>query len=419
MSARDATHDEQLTRESRLTGVTGLMPLSSLIALFISGLFVYWLFHGDLYRFYASFVFLFYSWTNSMWISVVMLGVFQTILMIPLRIVRIFRADSLKELLEDISAIKHPGQQQSAVKQKFSLGNADFLFYLVDFMIQLTTFLTIGRLFLTDFYSKPLDPSKLYDFVSYPAYPIQDRFFQIPYPVITQTMDLGFNIVVLVWLAIFMFQVLLWVGRLFGQYAKGMSAKPSAAVLRAKTLSKYSIGYFIFVFLISWLVLTHVPTGLGIRIFSGDVAFQNSTFNTVTAIATFLTLLWFDVNKIARKKAKAREAGIEEYLVAAMGRKMFREGFFTAGVVGLGAYYITNQIPCAFELSIFTLEIISLLAPVTMDKWIQNLAKPKEPEAETPPPVEPPAAPPAPPAEPPAQKPPANFWEWLVAGFSH
>ena len=81
---------ERLISENRLSGTTGLLPLSSLITIFITGLFVFWLFTGDLYRFYASMVFMFYSWTHSMWISVVMLGVFQTILLIPLRIFRTF-----------------------------------------------------------------------------------------------------------------------------------------------------------------------------------------------------------------------------------------------------------------------------------------------------------------------------------------
>ena len=39
-------------------------------------------------------------------------------------------------------------------------------------------------------------------------------------------------------------------------------------------------------------------------------------------------------------------------------------------------YFITNRIPSAFELSIFTLEIISLAAPLTLDKFILKMKKP-------------------------------------------
>lgn len=384
-------HPERLVSENRLSGTAGLLPLSSLVVILIVGLFVYWLFTGDLYRFYASVVFLFYSWTHSMWISVIMLGVFQTILLIPLRIFRTLRRDNLKDMHEKIAILENPSLQQQAVKQSFSLGNRDFLFYLLDFIIQLTTFLTIGRLFLTDFYSRPLNPASLYSWVTYPVYPILDRFFKIPYPVITSTVDLGFSRVILVWLTILFFQFAIWIGRNFVAYAKGNAPKPSLATVKAKTLSKYSLGYFAVVFWLSWLLITHIPTGLGIRIFSGDVAFQNDSFNTLTAIVTFLTLLWFDANEIAEKKAEAKKANIKPYLIGKMGRRMFKESMITAATVGLGAYYITNQIPCAFELSIFTLELISLLSPLTLDKWIKKSAEPKpiEPPVESTPPVSP------------------------------
>jgi|GEM_PF-318876 len=400
---------DQLISESRLSGSTGLLPLSSLVAIFVAGMFIFWLLSGDLYTFYASAVFLFYSWTHSMWVSVVMLGIFQTLLLIPLRIFRTLRANNIKDMHEKIAILENPGLQQQAVKNSFNLGNKDFLFYLLDFVIQLTTFISIGRLFLTDFYSQPLDPTRLYDWVQYPVYPILDRFFKIPYPVITRTIDLGFGKVILAWVVILFFQIAIWIGRNFVAYSNGNAPKPSLATVKAKTLSKYSLGYFGFVFWLSWLIMTHIPAGLGIRIFSGDVAFQNNTFNTVTAIATFLTLLWFDANEISEKKAEARKAKIKPELIGKMGRRMFKESMITAMTVGMGAYYITNQIPCAFELSIFTLEVISLLSPITLDKWIKNAAKPKPVEE---PPVTPPPAPVAvAPAAPVLEPKRPNLWQ--------
>jgi len=374
----DSTSD-QVSQENRLSNVTRILPLTSLIVLFLVGLFFWWMLTGQLFRFYASAVFLFYSVTKSMWISVILLGVFQTLVLIPLRIFRTIRADSLKDMHDRVAMLQHPGLQQQALRKSFNLGNKAFLFYLLDFTIQLTTFLTIGKLFLTDFYSHPLNPARLYSWVPYPEYPILDRFFKLPYPVITNTMDLGWRTIILVWVAIFVFQIVLSVGRNFVAYARGLVKKPTVASLKSQTLSKYSLGYLGVVFWLSWLILSHLPTGLGIRIFSGDVAFQNSTFNTVTAIATFLTLLWFDVHEIAEKKTKAREAKVAKSLIDKMGRIMFRESMFTAIMVGLGAYFITNQIPCAFELSVFTLELISLLSPLTLDKWIREGMKPKPP----------------------------------------
>jgi len=52
--------------------------------------------------------------------------------------------------------------------------------------------------------------------------------------------------------------------------------------------------------------------------------------------------------------------------------EMFKNSLFNSALIGLAAFYITNQIPSAFELSIFTLEIISLISPLTLDKLILN-----------------------------------------------
>lgn len=383
-SPADTSDEEQLTQNNRLTNVTGILPLTSILVLLVIGVLFWWMITGEIYRFYASAVFLFYSWTKSMWISVILLGVFQTLVLVPLRIFRTIRADNIKDMHERIAMLKNPGSQQRALRKSFSLGNRTFLFYLLDFSIQLVTFLSIGKLFLTDFYTTPLNPVRLYDWVPYPEYPILDRFFKIPYPVVTSTVDLGWNVVLMVWFGILVFQMVLWVGRTFVKYGRGESKMPLAAAVKSQTLSKYSIGYFIVVFWLSWLILTNLPTGLGIRIFSGDVAFQNNSFNTLTAIVTFLTLLWFDVNEISLKKKEARKENVPDHLIDKMGRMMFRESIFTAGVVGLGAYFITNQIPCAFELSIFVLELISLLSPLTLDKWIQSSMQKKDKPPEEP-----------------------------------
>lgn len=63
---------------------------------------------------------------------------------------------------------------------------------------------------------------------------------------------------------------------------------------------------------------------------------------------------------------------------------MLKDTLKNATLIGLGAYFITNQIPSAFELSIFTLEIISLASPLTLDRIILgSIAKPAVAEATT------------------------------------
>lgn len=357
----------------------GLISMRSLASGFILLLIVYAFFSGIMTQFYASAVFGFYALTKSMWISVVLLGVFQTIILIPLRILRVRRSQNIKEFQEETEEISHSFLQQKQLKQQFNFGNATFLFYLVDFMIQLTTFLSIGRLFLKDFYSTPLNPDWLYSFIPYPEYPILDRMFQIPYPIVTKTHNFGFSgmLVLLVLFAAVMTGL-----EMFRRWKKKKRATSSKIELPAR----YFVTYAVFIVIASWFLATHFPAGFSLGIFSGDVATPNPRLNTVTAIVTFLTLLWFGYQRIRRVSDMAREEGIPEHKIEATEKRLFADSVKTASLVGLGAYFITNHIPSAFELSVFTLEIISLSSPFTLDKLVLKANKKQQKPEENQPP---------------------------------
>lgn len=342
-------------------------PLQTIITTLIVIFLFYAFFSGLTYKFYASIVFSFYALTKSMWISVVLLGVFQTLLMVPLRIVRLLKENHIKEFTANVVELKDESTMHKTIKDNVSRGNLTFLFYLVDFVIQLVSFVTIGRLFLTDFYNIPLDPTRLFSFVPYPEYPIQDVFFKIPYPVITQTVDLGLHAVLIVWVVLGALQALVHFIRIAYRNAlKRGETRPQIS----KKISKYASGYLLIGMLISYYLVRHFPTGFEVGIFSGSVALQNPQFNRITAIATFLTILYFGIQKNVRKAHLAEKAGLPTNIIDQTQKEMLKETLKNSTLIGLGAYFITNQIPSAFELSIFTLEIISLASPWTLDKVI-------------------------------------------------
>ncbi len=359
-------------QDNRLTSVIGVLPLSSLLVLAVVAWLWYQFFTHGMYQFYASAVFLFYSWTKHMWVSVIMLGVFQTLILMPLRAIRLTWGEDIKKFQEKIEDIKSESLRQSEVKKSFDLGNKTFLFYLVDFTIQITTFMTIGRLFLTNFYTQKLDPALLYSFVQYPEYPILDTFFKIPYPIVTKTKDFGWQAVFWVWAALFIFQLIIWISKAYKQYAKRAGGASEEPIKISSNISKYTIAYLVILFLFSWWIMRGFPVGFGVRLFIGDVAFQNTTFNTVTAIATFFTLIYFAAHDTIRMGKKAISEGVSQKVVDSTQKKLFSQGVFDAVLIGLGAFFITNQIPSAFELSVFTLEVISLLSPITLDKWVMS-----------------------------------------------
>jgi uncharacterized membrane protein len=369
-----------IAQDSKVSNFIKIPSLGTIASALAIIFLIYAFFSGILHQFYASFLFFFYSFTNRMWISVMLLGVFQTILMIPFRVIRIAKSNNIQEFQQTVDKIKKEEEQTFVLKKKFRQGNPIFLFYSVDFVMQIVSYVSIGRLFLTDFYNNKLAPEHLYNWVEYPAYPIQDTWFKIPYPAVTKTVDLGWKIILPVWIALVVLQLIIII---FKRVSKKKQADLAAAETTenepkenkqvsetANKLGRYATGYLLMFMLIAWILLKNFPINWKIGIFSGDVTFPNRTFNTVTAIATFITMMWHSIPKIVRKGRLAEQLGIKTSIIDHTQKEMFRESLFTATLVGLGAFYITNQIPSAFELSIFTLEVISLLSPFTLDKLV-------------------------------------------------
>ncbi len=350
-----------------------LPPIRTIFTFLILILLLYALFSGLTFQFYASFLFLFYRLIKRMWIAVVCLGFFQTLLMVPFRIINLRHSLQLKEFEDKIEGFEIRKEKHQFLKKSFRAGERTFLWYVVNFFIQTISYLSIGRLFLEDFYSRPLDPKLLYSFVPYPQYPIQDTFFKIPYLVFTKTIDLGMDKVFIFWGIVIVYKLLMgkilpFIIKKAKPYIPG-EEEPSAFNLIKKFIKKSS-GLTVLLLILGWLILRNFPIGWQIRIFSGDVSKSNPTFNLITAIMTFLILLWLDFPKINEKVKLAKAENIDPKAIRRMQKSLFKGSFQKALILGLGAYFITNMIPCAFELSIFTLEIISFLSPLTLDKLI-------------------------------------------------
>lgn len=313
-----------------------------------------------------------------MWLAVIALGVFQTLLMIPFRIINLKLSANIEKFEEEVEKEKSETKQQFLLKEQVKKGDPNMLWYLVNFFTQTILYLSIGRLFLTDFYRKVLNPKLLYSFVPYPDYPIKDTFFKIPYLHATNSIDLGFGWVIVVWLIGLGLKI---VKDKFIRFYRKQQLSGKAGEIKnpfmvsIKNFIKNISGYFTVFLVISWVLVRHFPTGWELRIFSGDVSIPNYTLNAITAIVATIMILWLNIPKISLKGQLALSANIPEKIVKKTQNEMFKETTRSAVVIGLGAYFITRFIPSAFELSIFTLEVISFLAPFTIDKLIFSQGK--------------------------------------------
>ena len=319
-----------------------------------------------MYRFYASLLFGLYHLTNSIWISVILLGVSQTILLIPLRVLRVLHLDDISQFKRRVDQIESDEKQQSILKQSFFQGNRIFLFYVFDFVVQLTTFVTIGRLFLTDFYHNKISSSVLFSFIPYPDYPIRDKIFKIPYPRVTQTIDYGLENAILVTSILIIIYLFYHASKFI---IKSYSQEKSSLKL-PQLVNSISSGLYFIMVIFAWYLVRNFPAQVQVGLFTGDVSIPNRTLNSITALTTFGIIFWFGYNKIKQKGKKAIQDNIPPSVVDEIQQKMFNQLIKEAGLVGLGAYLITRQIPSAFELSIFTLEIITFFSPLTLDKLI-------------------------------------------------
>lgn len=384
-----------LVKDTKITSSGVLLPaMSGLVAAIVIFL-VFAFFKGWTFNFYANILFGFYALTKQIWVSVVLLGVTQTLLMIPFRTLRVMQAHNTRKFQEKIEELKREEQQIAKVKKTFRQGNLTFLFYVVDFMIQITLFISIGRLFLTDFYANKIDPSILLKFIPYPVYPLQGLWFKIPYPVVTRSKDFGLWIVFLAWILILLSHVFIYVAKRMKHRfnlvaekkavedaAKEKEASEGESVvvkpqLESQKKAKQTLGLLgsstILLFIIAYFLVRKFPLAWEMRIFSGDVSIPNRTLNTVTAISTFVLVVWFGLQDILRQGKLAEENGIPEDVIDMTQNEMFKNNLFNGILIGLGAFFITNLIPSAFELSIFTFELIAVMSPFTLDKFVLKL----------------------------------------------
>ncbi len=327
-------------------------------------------------KFYASTVFFFYSHVHAMWISVMLVGVFQTIITIPIRIIQLQKAKDIEQLEDEIEDAKGHGDQYIVFKKKMIKGNKNALFYSVNFYIQLVAYMSIGRLFLTDFYSKPLDPKLLFSFVEYPAYPIQNVIYRFPYLAPHHFIDYGLVYVIIAWALIIIFKILS--RGLIERYGfdDGLHSLDDTKLNPIiKVYFKLFSDYSLFLLLASYLLIRYFPVDWHIAWFVGDVGVQNTRLNTITAITTTITVIWLNRGPIKTKIAELATTGLSKKVLEKTQISMWKETFRNAILIGLGAFFLTNQIPSAFELSIFVFEIISWTSPFILDPIVKRLTE--------------------------------------------
>lgn len=87
--------------------------------------------------------------------------------------------------------------------------------------------------------------------------------------------------------------------------------------------------------------------------------------NFTTAVGTFIVTIHAGYKNNKEASREALKSGIPQDVVKKVSKDNMRQSFKNAVVLGLGAFFITNNIPSAFELSVTTFEIMYMIYPYT------------------------------------------------------
>ena len=354
------------------------LPLwTTLLLVFIIVLMV-WFFKGGSFKLYASLFFSIYSVTNQIWISVILMGILQNIIFLPLRIIGNSFDPSLKKFEDELDKIKREENQSIIFTKKIKEGSLPVVFYIFNFFVNSIAFFSAGRIFLIDFYSDPLKLQKmnlLYDFVPYPKYPLKGINLNVPLFKITETMALDWSRIFMIigFIALFFVVIrLLWrILRIF----LGHNKKVLFARIKYNRLLFTISGFGGVLLILTVLFLRHIPTTFEYFVFIANLSRQNTPMNFVTAVGTFIVTIHAGYRNNTEAAKKAESANIPNEVVKKVFRDKMQQSFKNAIVLGLGAFFITNQIPSAFELSVTTFEVMYLIYPYTFGLVIKKTDK--------------------------------------------
>lgn len=350
-----------------------LMPaLTSFLIIFLIVVGV-WFFRGGSFRLYASVFFSLYYITKEIWISVLLIGIIQNLVFLPLRFLGMRYSSSFDKFERDIEESSHQ-EAYLLFKNKVRKGDSTIIFYILNFVVNMIAFISAGRIFLIDFYNKPLDPNLIYKWVPYPTYPLSGDNFNFHFFKITETIAVSWKNIFLIWLSItiFFFVVkLLW--RLLRIFLSRNKSLLKARINYNRFLVK-SGGISGSILILSIIILRHIPIRVEGWLLPVDLTRQNTTMNTITAIGTFITTLHAGYTRHRINREIALKNGLESVAVQRVFYEKMRVSFRNAIFLGLGAFFITNQIPCAFELSVATFEILYILSPYTFDQILIRAA---------------------------------------------
>ena len=364
-----AASETSFSQVRQIDNVRRQIPFITTLSIALLIVIAVWFFRGGSFRLYASLFFGIYHLTKLSWLSIILVSIVQNILFLPLRIIYERFYVDIKKFEDEIKKTKED-DQYFLISRNVREGNASIIFYIINFVFLVVAFVSAGRVFLLEFYRTPIASNYLYSFIPYPDYPLQGVIFRFPFWRVTQTYAVNWSVILYVWGGIILSLV---VFRLLWRLLKPLLSKNT-------TLLRFRIGYnrlfviisgFIGTFaIITTLILRHLPTQFSFHLLSADLSHQNTTFNLITAICTFLAAIYSGFQHNREEAREARKKNIPEDIIAKVRKTYLKNSFRNGLLLGVFAFWITRLMPCSHDLSVLAFEACYVLSPITFDLLI-------------------------------------------------
>lgn len=356
------------------------LPLVSMLGIVALVVILGWFVSGGSFKLYASLFFGLYFLTQSSWLSIILVSVVQNILLLPMRILYERFHDDIK-IFEDEVKNSEAKEQQFLINKKVREGSGPVMFYVINFVLVLIAFLSAGRVFLLEFYKTPIDIKYLYSFIHFPDYPLKGVIFHFPLIDITKTMSVDWYWIFYVWGALFVVMALV---KLLWRIVKPLLSKNEKLLGMRINYNRFLVltgGVIGTIMIVTTIFLRNIPLSASVWWWSADLAEQNTVFNIVTAICTFLAAIYSGYQHNKSEVVEAKQRGVASEIIEKFTRARMRESVKNGIMLGLMALWITRLMPSSHDLSVLAFEACYVLSPVTFDLLIPKKSRPLRPES--------------------------------------
>lgn len=332
---------------------------------------------GESYRLYASAFFILYHFSSSAWVAIILVAVVQNIAFLPLRFLGEMTWPNMKEFTHKLEEEKDSQQQYFLLKKRVYQGDFSVFVYTINFVLLLLAFISAGRVFLLDFYSthSKIEQKYLYSFVPYPEYPMQGVIFPFPLVRVTESFAVSWQWIVLFWVVV---TLILVVPTLIWRSVTGIFnlTKPLFLEARIKiNRVKFAIiGVAGSLFLFSLYFLRNIPKAIEGFIWTADLSKQNTSFNIITSVATFIAAVYMGNRHHKETAREAKLAGVDPVLIDKVHKQKMKETNRNAFLIAIFAYWLTHQMPCSHDLSVLAFEAVYIIASFTIDPFLRKKA---------------------------------------------